>query len=479
MVAVDGTTGCLSRHEPRRSIRSHRSLGETARARPLALRPLSRLAPALALSISIWSAGCQTFVSPITAWRAAYDRGLTRGPTAEEVADASGPTDSQSLMDRWLTPRRGPMSSAEASGSTLVLGSDGWRPMTKPPKDPKAEAEFQAALALFQQGKLAEAEKEFDKIARNRKGSNYGEDGQYYLAETQFQRKKYVAAHDSFEKLHADYPATDYLEKLVSREYEIAHLWLKQLDPKTPSQELIPWYKRFDGTLPIIDTSGYAVKALEHVRHNDPTGPLADDSAMELADFYLNHKDYESASIYYEQFLTDHSKSPLLQQVLHSAIEARMKAYLGPEYDASTLEKARELVKRNMQSFPEQQAGFEKLYHTLDLINDAEAEKTFKDGIYYKRRGKVASAEFCLGKIPQRWPNSPWAVKAKTELAQLAKLPRKPSKPSKIIIPPGFTDPFSGPGGMGGMGMGPMGMGPMGMGGMGMGGMGMGGPGMM
>ncbi len=61
---------------------------------------------------------------------------------------------------------------------------------------------------MFQQGKLAEAEKEFAKIAKNRKGTTYGENGQYYLAETQFQRKKYVDAHDSFEKLHADYPGT-------------------------------------------------------------------------------------------------------------------------------------------------------------------------------------------------------------------------------------------------------------------------------
>ncbi len=433
---------------------------------------------ALGLLLPLSSAGCQTFVSPISAWRAAYDRGLTRGVSKEEMADVSGAADSQNFMDRWLAPRRGPISSSDSSGSTLILGSDGWRPVAKPPKDPKAEAEFQAALKLFQQGKLPEAEKEFARIAKNRKGTAYGETGQYYVAETQFQRKKYVDAHDSFEKLHADYPATDYLEKLVSREFEIAHLWLKQSDPKTPPDQVIPWYKRFSGTLPLIDTPGYAVKALEHVRHNDPSGDLADDAAMEIADFYLKHRDYESASIYYDQFLTDHAKSPLLQQVLHSAIEARMKAYLGPEYDGSTLEKARELVKRNMQSFPEQQASFEKLYHTLDLINDAEAEKTYKDGMYYKRRGKVASAEFYLGKIPQRWPNSPWAVKAKTELAQLAKLPRKPSKPSKIIIPPGFTDPFSS-GGMGGMGMGGMGMGGMGGMGMGMGGMGMGGPGMM
>ena len=53
--------------------------------------------------------------------------------------------------------------------------------------------------------------------------------------------------------------------------------------------------------------------------------------------------------------------------------------------------------------------------HDLDKINDAEAEKTFTTGMYYKRIGKAASAEFYFGKILQRWPNSPWAVKAKEQ----------------------------------------------------------------
>src|SRR5262249_51491421 len=147
-------------------------------------------------------------------------------------------------------------------------------------------------------------------------------------------------------------------------------------------------------------------------------------------------------------------KSPFLQRAQLAAIEARMKGYLGPEYDGSGLEKARELVKQNMHTFPERQASFEKLYQTLDHINDAQAEKTFRDGMYYKRIGKVPSAEFYLGKIPQRWPNSPWAVKAKAELAQLAKLPRTPSSPSKIMVQPGSTDPYFSAGPMGGLGMG-------------------------
>ena len=104
------------------------------------------------------------------------------------------------------------------------------------------------------------------------------------------------------------------------------------------------------------------------------------------------------------------------------------------------------MVKQTMTTFPDRPAGDEKLYHTLDLINDQEAERTFMAGDYYQRIGKVASAEFYFGKIAQRWPKSAWAAKAKTQLAALAKLPRKQSLPSKIMTQPGSTDPFGGSG---------------------------------
>ena len=128
-----------------------------------------------------------------------------------------------------------------------------------------------------------------------------------------------------------------------------------------------------------------------------------------------------------------------------------MKGYIGPEYDGTGLEKARELIKQTMATFPDRPAGNEKLYHTLDLINDQEAERTFDVGDYYQRTGKVTSAEYYFGKIPQRWPKSPWAAKAKTELAELAKMPRKAIAPSKINVTPTAGDPFAGSGGMNGI----------------------------
>ena len=43
--------------------------------------------------------------------------------------------------------------------------------------------------------------------------------------------------------------------------------------------------------------------------------------------------------------------------------------------------------------------------------------------MYYKHIGKAASAEFYFGKILQRWPNSPWAVKAKEQQVQIEPKP--------------------------------------------------------
>jgi TolA-binding protein len=462
-------------HPAPRALRSLASHVPTTIPRPNPLARAGLLALAL---VPVCFTGCQSFVSPLARWSAAYDGGLVRGPTKDEMSDVSAPLDSDSLLDRWLTPRRDAASRTRDGSSTLVLGSDGWKPMTKAANDPAAEAEFNAAHTLFQQGKLAEAEKEFARIAKKRKGSPVGEDCQYYLGETQFQRQNYFRAHDSFEMLHKDYPASDHIEKAVAREYEIAQLWLGQDDPKVPKDKLLPWFGRFDGRLPIVDVQGSALKALEHVRQNNPSGPLAETASKEIADYYVKHHDYDSAAMYYEQFMQEYRKSPRLYDVQLAAIDARMKGYLGPDYDAAGLEKARTLIRKTMDDFREIQIN-EKLYHTLDVINEAEAEKTYKEGAYYKKIGKVASAEYYFGKIPRRWQNSPWAVKAKTELAELAKMPRKPSKPSRMLIPPGSTDPFGGGSG-GGMGGGMGGMGGMGMGGMGMGmgGMGMGMPGM-
>ena len=427
--------------------------------------PSALLAAAAALAAG---PGCRTLgeQSPLALWRMGHDSSLSKGPTDAEV----GPDD-RNFMARWFKPKAPPPGNFDAD--PLVLGSDGWKPMKAVP-NPKADKEFSDAEALFQQGKFAEAEGAFGLLAKNRKGTPWGEKGQFYLAETRYQRGNLVGAEDAFETLVADYKGTEYRDKVARRQFAIAEKWLAQSDPKTPAAEKLAWNARFTGGEPWLDTHGYGLRALEHVRHNNPDGELADDAVIRIADEHMKSQDYETAALYYDQLITDHAKSPFLQKAQFAAIDARMKGYIGPEYDGEGLEKARKLAKQTMQTNPESTVGNDKLYHTLALISDQDAERTFVRADYYKRAGYPASAEFYYAKIPQVWPKSPWAAKAKIELASLAKVPRKIHNPSKIMTMPGSTDPIlngngnaTGGGGMGGMGGGMGGMGG-GMGGMGM-----------
>ncbi|WP_435007475.1 outer membrane protein assembly factor BamD [Tundrisphaera lichenicola] len=389
---------------------------------------------------------------------------------ASRVAPSSYSADSDSkdgnLMSRWLTRDKTPFASGSMASNSVFLGQHGWE-KTKAAPDPQAEAEFAVAKKLFDAGNYAQAEPLLQKMANReiKKGGPWGEKAQYYLAETQFRRQLYVKAHDNFEILIKKYPGTDYVDELVQREFQIAQFWLSSEDPKAKP---LPWKARLDGRLPMVDVSSYAIKALDHVRLHDPTGPLADDAALRTADHYHTAGDFETASVYYDQLLTEHPKSPLRERAQLSSIDAKMKGYIGPEYDLSTLDSARETVQRSMAEFPERLASNgDGLYHTLDLINDAAAEHEFTTGMYYVRAMKPISAEYQFGLVMARWPKSKWAGQAKVEMAKIAKAPRKASVPSRIMTQPGAPDPNSMNNAAGGAGSSGSGIGGLGGGGTG------------
>jgi outer membrane protein assembly factor BamD (BamD/ComL family) len=398
-------------------------------------------------------------------------------PRAMNDPDSDGKTD-KTLISRWLSGERTPFSSTGSMGdSSVYLGQKGWE-KTKSAPDPISEAEYTAAKKLFDKGDYKGAEKILAALAKRevKKGSPWGEKAQYWLAEVQFRQQKYVAANDNYELLIKKYPGTEYIDKLVAREYQIAQLWLSGEDPKAKPMD---WKSHFDGRQPFLDTTGYAVKALDHVRLHDPQGPLADDAALRTADHFHTVHDYESAAVYYDQLIVEHPKSEYKERAMLSSIDAKMKGYIGPEYDISGLEQARETIQKTVQEFPEHLDTAKGLYHTLDLIRDQEAERAYTTGLYYVRARKPISAEYQFGLVMAKWPNSKWAGEAKKEIAKVATMPRKASMPSKIMTAPGAPDAstMGGMGGNNGQAGGAMsglmnGMGGGGMGGGGMGGMG-------
>ncbi|RLS25614.1 MAG: outer membrane protein assembly factor BamD [Planctomycetota bacterium] len=466
--------------------------------------------------------GCATGATTVLSrWKMTRDQGIAKGISNEEYQGKTASTAGNrfgpaGVIDYFRGKDRSQQrtNASEVAADVLKKSSsrDNWN-IQQVKADPETEADFQAAEAAFQQGKLPEARKAFARLAKRRKGTPFGESAQFYVAECEFQDGDFVSAHTAYEQLVADYPGSRYLDRVVVREYAISRQWLaasgmsvpnireetsitmtpggyrekgpKLLTPVLPSvtspinspvdkakdpsvkqtsgstetsvpasaeiasdlpvsPEKIPWYARFTGLLPSLDVRGHAIAALEHVRHHDPTGPLADDATLLLADTYFEAKDYETASVFYDQFLSDFPKSPMFREAQEKAILAKVNSYVGPEYDSQNLDKARELIQQTIASYPTRPRDEQKrLYHMLDLITDQEAERAFMVGDYYRRTGKAMAAEFYLGKVIQKYPNSSWAEESRTLMVDVAKMPRKFTAPSKIMSQPGAADAMS------------------------------------
>ena len=459
-------------HEPR-----SRNAPKPATAR----RETTRAGLLLAALAVAASGGCQNGTGILRRWNAQSDPTLAKPIVADELGD------NRNMVARWFNPKATTNSRAFSAMAALA-----------PTKaDPETTREIAAAEDLFQQGRLAEAEKAFTVLERKKTKASipidsegneskdsknlwskvkegqvftkkrriepsWGEKILFYLAEAQYQQGKLVAANDTYERLLNEYPGSPHKEKAVEREYAIASAWFAAGDDapkpapgdkansgevaKAPAKDdgvtPVAWTDHFNGRMPLVDVEGYAIRAMEHVRQHDATGPLAPVATLTLAEHYMKREDYENASAYFDQLITEHPKSKLLQRAQMGSIDAKMKGYLGPEYDSDGLDKAKQLIRQTMITFPQRDKETnDLLYKNLDLIADQQAAIAYNHGEFYKRTGFPGGAEFCFGEVRSRWPNSPWAEKAKVQMASLAKAPRKTVAPSKMLALPGSSDP--------------------------------------
>ncbi len=379
----------------------------------------------------------------LTRWRMANDDSLSPAPKREEAAD------DRNFFARMINPAGGLLKPAQPSSISGMLAAHKNGPsLAPPPPDPEAEQELEAAEVLVQEGKLEAAEAAFAKLAKRKKDHPIGEKAQFLLAETQYQRGRYVKAHDSYEQVFKMNAVSKFSDQIVKREFAIGKMWLADSDPEAQAEEKLPFKAVFTGGKPLIDTHGFALRAFEHVRHHDPLGPLADDAVLAIAEQHYRDGDYESAALFFDELVRDHPKSPLVKRALLSSIDSKIKGYIGPKYDSTGLEEAIKSVEKARSFFPELRTSTadepDELDHTLDLIDDELAARTYTIADYYRRAGNVSGARYYFEWVTKQWPKSTWTKRADEQLVALANMKEKRAQMSKIMTPPGSSDPFTG-----------------------------------
>lgn len=300
---------------------------------------------------------------------------------------------------------------------------------------------------------FAAAAKVFKKAAEAAPGSALAQDASFMRGESLFFADQLTKATDVYEKLQKEFPRNRHNDRVAARLFAISRYWI---DTVKASGD--PWYKinLTDSSRPRLDADGHAIRVLDQIRYDDPTGRLADDATMAAAAEYIRLKKFQQA----DEFLTDlretfsDSEHLFLAHLL--GLRCKLEIYAGPRYSGLVLEEAEKLVRQTRQRFPDKLADpkyGEMVARAAAEIAFHRAERLVYRAEYRENRKEYGAAQFYYQQLLERHGDTPQAETARKRLAKIEKLPAVPeqrlswlttifpesrsAKPVKMTIPNG------------------------------------------
>ncbi|WP_437192539.1 tetratricopeptide repeat protein [Planctomicrobium sp. SH527] len=404
--------------------------------------------PALIVSGMVIGSGCGSLkLSRQEQVRAEMDKN-----PSYSIAGVQGPTERSLNQSNWDRKRE-----------DLKRGGD--------PETIAALEEFDAAKELYDAGKYKEAEKGFQRLAKERRQryesfgarfrrnlgmedkrphdmyGNYGdaieEDAIFMLAESQYAQRHYADAQETYEDLLVRYPSTRYLDPTTRQMFRIARYWLGFPEESTQTGEngevkvasaesaernggpstlsRVPVFPNLtDKSRPTFDTAGRGKQALRSIWLHDSTGPLAPDALMLAANHALRTDDYVEARRLYTLLREQYPDSIHLKDAYMLGSHVALASYQGAAYDDEALTSARELKQELLAIFPsltEDERG--ELEQEIGILKDAEVARIWDLVDFYRVKRNNPGVKLHCYQIINKYPDSPYAPKARELLLEI------------------------------------------------------------
>jgi len=385
--------------------------------------------------------GCQSFTNAKN--KAASVLGLdSNGPSkreidADEYLDPLGARSGDRLLLDDLSP-----SQLATTWKTRVSGGLGRNAEQARKYYDRGEAIYNKGIqqldsdpaANLHQDIFTEAANQFRLASATWAGSAVEEDALYFEGESFFFADRYVQANRAFEKLVNDYAGTKHMDLAENRRYAIALYWL-QLSENASMLSLN------DPKRPKTGLAKEARRVLHQIRMDDPTGNLADDAAMSLSKAFLKaDMNYEAADTL-EDLRRNYPGSEYQFDAHMLELEAQLAIYQGPAYDDQPLEKADEILKSIVRTFPQKSKNeIAYLEQQAARVQNMLGERDITMAEYFERRGENLAARFHYQKVQEKFEGSSIAEQVETRIAETKKLPDRPDQHLKWFVDL-FPDP--------------------------------------
>jgi len=311
-------------------------------------------------------------------------------------------------------------------------------------EDPAAaEVAYKKAQEIYQQaigtmdsnpesnqhiGLFREAANQFRLAAGKYPESQLEHDALYFEGESYFFANNYVQANRAFENLIARYAGSRYLDNAEARRFAIAEYWLKLADNS-------PSIKFNDPSRPRSGLEKEARRIFHRIRLDDPTGKLADDATLALANAYFKNENWLDAADTYEDLRRNYPASTHQFHAHLFELKSRLNSYQGKSYDASPLVQADKLLKQLNQQFPnEVREEQEYLAKEAGLVRHLLAEREWGMAEYFANQGENQAATYYYEQVAANFSDTQFGDQVDAEMTKMKGLPAKPKQQAEWLV---------------------------------------------
>lgn len=211
------------------------------------------------------------------------------------------------------------------------------------------EVAYDKAYALFEEERWRDAASAFEVVISIGRGTDFGQNAQYYLAESHYNNRQYLIAASEYERYSATYPNSD---RRQEADYKAA-LSYYNLSPRYNidqqyTERAIEQFRLFLVRYPNAELIGEVGDKIDELRDK-----LAQ-KKYEAAEFYMRTNRYNAAAVYYEMIIDRFPGSRYAERALVNQMDAYIR-YAENSVTARQEERFRKVIEsyeKYLQLFP-------------------------------------------------------------------------------------------------------------------------------
>lgn len=312
-------------------------------------------------------------------------------------------------------PANPPESTGEPPAGTTTGDTPPWWKRWQQQGQPDADRLLMAdAKSYADRGWNVMADQAYKRLIKGHPASPLREEAMWQRANLLFSMKEHFKCYDQLEQLIGDYAGSPHYRDALLKEIEIAELFFG------------PERRRILG-IPMTSGDTEAVEILRKVYEHQPAGDLADDVVLRIADHYWSKRQWPEAEDYYDRYCREYPNGEAVQRAELNRAKCAIEKCRGPRYDTTVLQLAYDRLRQFQQKFPEM-AEKEGVADLLVQIRSQQAEGLYEIAARHHRANQPLAAAFYAEKLRDKYPDTPWAEKAKAFLADTAPARQEPSQ---------------------------------------------------